>query len=62
MAEIWVFSERRDISFELIGAARKLSSVPNTNVATVVLPVYDSQAQIDEYFWRGADKIYLVKD
>jgi electron transfer flavoprotein alpha subunit len=62
MAEIWVFSERRDISFELIGAARKLSSMLNTNIAAVVLPVYDSQAQIDEYFWRGADKIYLVKD
>ncbi len=61
MVEIWVFSERRDITFELIGAARKLSTELNTSTAAL-LPTYDSGSQIDEFFWRGADKIYLVEN
>lgn len=63
---IWVFGEQKKgiiqpVVFELLGEARRLAEDLKTDVACVVLGYKIKNQHIEELFWRGADKVYLVE-
>ncbi|MCM8798013.1 MAG: electron transfer flavoprotein subunit alpha [Candidatus Omnitrophica bacterium] len=63
---IWVFGEQKKgiiqpVVFELLGEARRLAEDLKTDVSCVVLGYKIESQQIEELFWRGADKVYLVE-
>ena len=63
---IWVFAEQKQgktqsVSFELLGKARELAKVLNTEVSAVLLG-HQMEAEATELIWRGADNVYLVDD
>jgi electron transfer flavoprotein alpha subunit len=62
---IWVFGEQKkgiiqSVVYELLGEARRLAGKLNTDVCCVLLGD-GLEDRLDELFWRGADKIYLVQ-
>ncbi|MCM8784139.1 MAG: electron transfer flavoprotein subunit alpha [Candidatus Omnitrophica bacterium] len=63
---IWVFGEQKKgiiqpVVFELLGEARRLAEDLKTDVSCVVLGYKIENKRIEELFWRGADKVYLVE-
>jgi electron transfer flavoprotein alpha subunit len=62
---VWVFAEQKkgrvqSVVFELLGKARELADMLDTEVSAVLLGKgVENQAQ--ELIWRGADKVYLVE-
>jgi len=62
---IWVFGEQKKgiiqpVVYELLGEARRLSDKLKAEVSCVLLGD-GLDGRVDELFWRGADKIYLVQ-
>ncbi len=62
---VWVFAEQRDgktavVSFELLGAGRRLASELNTELSAVLFGCTESEA--DELIKWGADKVYHCND
>lgn len=62
---IFVFAEQRDgkaadVSYELLGAARRLAGELDTDVSAVLLGADESEAQ--ELIMWGADRVYLCSD
>ena len=63
---IWVFAEQKQgktqsVSFELLGKARELAKILDTEVSAVLLG-HQMEAEATELIWRGADNVYLVDD
>ena len=61
---VWVFCEQRkgeiqSVVYELLGEGRKLADKLKTQLCAVLLG-NDVKDKIDELFFRGADKVYLV--
>jgi len=64
--EIWVLSEHtnhhlRDISYELIAWAQKLSGILNSSIAAVVLADSLPDEEINNLIYHGADKVYVAQ-
>jgi len=62
---VWVFAEQRDntianVSFELIGAGRRLAEMLGTDISAVLFGATESHA--DELIKWGADRVYLCTD
>jgi len=62
---IWVFGEQKKgviqpVVYELLGEAKRLAQKLNSEVSCVVLG-NGLEEKLEELFWRGADKIYLVE-
>lgn len=62
---VWVFAEQRDgktagVSFELLGAGRRLAAELNTELSAVLFGSPESDA--DELIRWGADKVYHCND
>lgn len=65
MKEVWVFIEQEGgiihpVSFELLGIAKKLALSLSGKVAGVLLG-YQVEPLVEEIFFYGADKVYLVE-
>ncbi len=63
---IWVFGEQKKgiiqpVVYELLGEARRLAGKLETEVSCVLLGDGLDNKRIEELFWRGADKVYLVQ-
>jgi len=63
---IWVFGEQKKgiiqpVVFELLGEARRLADDLRTDVSCVVLGYNIENHRIEELFWKGADKVYLIE-
>lgn len=64
---IWVFGEQKKgiiqpVVFELLGEARRLAEDLKTDVSCIVLGYRLENQRIEELFWKGADKVYLVEE
>jgi electron transfer flavoprotein alpha subunit len=63
---VWVFAEQKkgkvqSVVYELLGKGRELADALGTELAAVLIG--DAvEAQAEELFWRGADKVYLVEN
>lgn len=62
---VWVFIEQKNgkiqsVSYELLGKAQELAKKLNCQVSGVLIG-HNTDDQIDELVWRGADNIYLVE-
>lgn len=62
---VWIFAEQRGgmpapVSFELLGAGRRLADTLKTDLSSVILGV-DDEAARDLFRW-GADRVYLCND
>ncbi len=62
---VWVFAEQRDghianVSFELLGAGRRLADMLGTELSAVLFGSGEPQA--DELLKWGADRVYLCND
>lgn len=62
---VWVFAEQRDnnianVSFELLGAGRRLADMLGTDLSAVLFGAGESHA--DELIKWGADRVYLCTD
>jgi len=58
---VWVFSENRDLTLELLGKGSELANKLQTELAAVLLG-YNIEGQADELFGYGANKVYVVDD
>jgi len=58
MFEILIFSENKQVAFELLSEAGKLKGALNARVAAAVMPNSD----VNDYFGYGADKVYVLED
>jgi len=56
--EIWVFSEDKGLSFELLSVGRTLADKLGGSVAAVVIS--PEKQGTDEFIHQGADKVYIV--
>jgi electron transfer flavoprotein alpha subunit len=62
---VWVFAEQRDshvanVSFELLGAGRRLADMLGTDLSAVLFGAGESHA--DDLIKWGADRVYLCAD
>ncbi len=55
--EIWIFSEIKQLAFELLGGARELAESNNMSVSAIGI---GEQELADEYLSYGADRVYLI--
>jgi len=58
---IWVFSEKRDLTLELLGKGNELADKLQTELAAVLLG-QNVENQAHELIGFGADKVYVVDD
>jgi len=58
---VWIFSENRDLTLELIGKGSELANRLQTDLAAVLLG-QNVDGQADELIGYGADKVYVVDD
>jgi len=63
--DVWTFTEYVEgelfqTSFEAIAAARKIASMTNMRVGTVIVGYKIPQEVIDSLIWRGADYVIVV--
>jgi electron transfer flavoprotein alpha subunit len=58
---VWVFSERQDLTLEMLGKGREIADKLQTELASVVIG-FNVQAKADELITYGADTVYLVDD
>jgi len=58
---IWVFSEKYDLTLEMLGKGREIADKIQTELAAVLIG-YGMQAKAEELIKCGADKVYLVEN
>ncbi len=56
---VWVFSDKYDLTLEMLGKAREIADKLQTELATVLIG-NSAQGKTDELIRYGADKIYLI--
>lgn len=56
---VWVFSENKDLTLEMLGKGSELASRLQTQLAAVLLG-HDIKSQANELIGYGADKVYVV--
>jgi electron transfer flavoprotein alpha subunit len=59
--EVWVYSERHDLSLEMLGKGREIADKLHTNLAAVLIGE-GLQERADDLVKYGADKVYIVDD
>lgn len=57
--EVWVFSEKYDLTLEMLGKGREIADKLQTELATVFAG-YNIKEKTDELIKHGADKVYLI--
>jgi electron transfer flavoprotein alpha subunit len=58
---VWVFSEKQDLAFEMLGKGREIADELQTGLAAVSIG-HGVQGKADELIKYGADKVYVVDD
>ena len=56
---VWVFSEKHDLAFEMLGKGREIADKLQMELAAVLIG-HGVQEKADELIKYGADKVYLV--
>ncbi|MDH5459786.1 MAG: electron transfer flavoprotein subunit alpha, partial [Candidatus Bathyarchaeota archaeon] len=56
---VWVFSEKYDLTLEMLGKGREIADKLQTELASVFAG-YDVQEKASELIKYGADKVYLI--
>jgi electron transfer flavoprotein alpha subunit len=56
---VWVFSDRHDLTLEMLGKGREIADRLQTGLAAALIGS-DLQGKADELIKHGADKVYLV--
>jgi electron transfer flavoprotein alpha subunit len=56
---VWVFSEKHDLTFEMLGKGREIADTLQTDLA-VVLIGHNVKEKADELIKHGADKVYVI--
>jgi electron transfer flavoprotein alpha subunit len=59
-SDVWVFSERRDLVFELLGKGRELADGLGVRLCVVILGT-GLQPEEDAFIQRGADKVFAIE-
>lgn len=64
---VWIIAEAdqgkiRDVSFELLTRGRKLADKLGTELASVLIGNNINNNDVQEFIYRGADKVYVVND
>ncbi len=59
-SDVWVFSERKDLVFELLGKGRELADGLGVKLCVVILGA-DLRPEADSFIQRGADKVFVVE-
>jgi electron transfer flavoprotein alpha subunit len=57
-SDVWVFSERKDLVFELLGKGRELADGLGVRLCVVILGA-GLQPEEDAFIQRGADKVFV---
>jgi electron transfer flavoprotein alpha subunit len=57
-SDVWVFSERKDLVFELLGKGRELADGLGVRLGVVILGA-GLQREEDAFIQRGADKVFV---
>jgi electron transfer flavoprotein alpha subunit len=58
---VWVFSEKHDLAFEMLGKGREIADKLQMKLAAVLIG-HGVQEKADELIRYGADKVYVVDD
>ena len=59
-SDVWVFSERKDLVFELLGKGRELADGLGVKLCVVILGS-GLQPEEDAFIQRGADKVIVIE-
>ena len=59
-SDVWVFSERKDLVFELLGKGRELADGLGVRLCVIVLDA-GLQAEAGSFIQRGADRVFVVE-
>ncbi|HYB07437.1 MAG TPA: electron transfer flavoprotein subunit alpha/FixB family protein [Nitrososphaerales archaeon] len=58
-SDVWVFSERKDLVFELLGKGRELADGLGVRLCVVILDA-GLQHEADSFVQHGADKVFVI--
>jgi electron transfer flavoprotein alpha subunit len=59
-SEVWVFSERKDLVFELLGKGRELADCLGTSLSVLILDT-GLEPEAEGFIRRGADRVFLIE-
>jgi len=59
-SDVWVFSERKDLVFELLGKGRELADGLGVRLCVIILGA-GLQPEADSFIQHGADKVFVIE-
>lgn len=59
-SDVWVFSERKDLVFELLGKGRELADGLGVRLCVIILDA-GLQPEADSFIQHGADKVFVIE-
>ena len=60
-SDVWIFSERRDLVFELLRKGRELADALGVKLCVVILDA-GPQLEADSFIHSGADKVFVIEN